>query len=454
MKSLVLIVLLGAAATAEAGVVDEVSAGSLTSCFRAGTNLYCSGDNTYHQIDAGSVQHYSVPIAMGRTVRDRSGRWAFEPYRVETVSVGANHVCAVFIDHKAYCWGRNTYGQLGNGSITDSAVPSLVLMPPDITAVVSLASGTTHTCAIFVRNSRKRAACWGRNNHAQLGFNGGVAYSAIPIETSIFPMDSIYTGHEFTCALGGNDPDAIVGSTTFVGRLMCWGRNDSGQLGFGISGADILGVNVVPLPAVRPNNASYYSRARAVAVGLDFICVVVTGTIDFTDGPFASGDVYCVGNDQFRQTGSTQSIVGSGTANAAVTAWTKQALPHDYAVFVASSATAKHACAVLATGDIWCWGANGYGQLGLNSAKAVPPNLTDGMAPATWRTGWGLTCQENNGVGGYPPGTPCQRGVAVGSLYTMLITTSKSLHVWGNNFWGQLGLGDTIDRWVPTPTGY
>ncbi|MEO8699184.1 MAG: hypothetical protein ABI867_04045 [Kofleriaceae bacterium] len=456
-KPFVLTILLtsgAAATTAEAGVVDEVSAGNSTSCFRVGMNLYCSGDNTYHQIDAGPVQHYSVPIAMGRSVRDRSGHWDFEPYRVESVSVGKDHVCAIFIDHKAYCWGRNTYGQLGNNSITDSAVPSWVAMPLDITAVVSISSGNTHTCAIFVRNNRKRAACWGQNNHRQLGFGGGVAFSAVPIETSIIPMDSIYTGGEFTCALGGNDPGSTPGVDTYVGRLMCWGRNDSGQLGFGIAGSDISGINVVPLPAVAPNNSSYYSRARAVATGMDFLCVVVTGTIDYTDGPFASGDVYCVGNDRFRTTSYSQYSIGSATPTLPVTSWTRQQAIPDSTVFVASSAGAKHACAVTGRGDVWCWGANAYGQLGLNTAKPIPPNLTDGMPPATWRTNWGLTCQENNGQGGYPPGTPCQRGVAVGGFHSMLITTSKELHVWGSNWWGQLGLGDTADRWVPTATGY
>jgi alpha-tubulin suppressor-like RCC1 family protein len=435
--------------TVEAGVVDEVSAGENTSCFRTGTDLYCYGDNTYHQVSSGVATRVLSPSLMGRWYRDRSGREGFEAYRVETVSVGRQHVCAVFTDHKAYCWGHNTYGQLGDNSLTDASTPSQVAMPFDVTAVLSISSGTNHTCAIVVRNGRKRALCWGQNNRGQLAGPG--AFSAVPRQYGNLPVESIHTGGEFTCALGGAD---VGGFESYYGRLYCWGANSEGQLGDGFAGPDVYQPTPITLPVAPPYTDAYDSRARSVATGKNFMCAVITAKNPYNgDRPYATGSVYCVGDNRFSAT--QPQFSAGGSAPVVVTSWFLQPVPSNGAVLVASSSTAKHACAVIYNGDVWCWGANADGQLGRGFAKPVPPAANDGALPdAAWFL-TGLVCQENTGQGGgYNSGTPCPRGISVGGAHTMAITTSKAVYAWGRGWRGQLGLGDLDNRLVPTAIGY
>ncbi|MEO8550091.1 MAG: hypothetical protein ABI678_08955, partial [Kofleriaceae bacterium] len=232
-----------------------------------------------------------------------------------------------------------------------------------------------------------------------------------------------------------------------------YGVNELRQLGLGGPSPDVFHPTPIDLPTVPLNGPAYYSRARSVATGMDFMCAVITGRNEYNeDRPFATGAVYCVGNNRFRSTAYPQFSAGSATP-LVVTSWLRQVSEpgRDGAtVFVASSSGSKDACAVIYTGDVWCWGANGYGQMGMNTVNAVPPNNTDGSVPGAVLPLAGVVCQENTGVPTYNTGTPCPRGVAVGGFHMMAITTSKALYVWGSNWWGQLGLGDVVDRWIPT----
>ena len=93
---------------------SAITAGAAHACGLRGTALYCWGAGTVGQIGDGGSVNRSTPTLVA--VPSGSTGWA-------TVSAGANSTCAVTDTGRAYCWGANTFGQLGNGTTTGSAVP-------------------------------------------------------------------------------------------------------------------------------------------------------------------------------------------------------------------------------------------------------------------------------------------------------------------------------------------
>ncbi len=79
------------------------------------------------------------------------------------VSAGSEHTCAISTDGQAFCWGRNTFGQLGDGTTTNSARPMPIVGRPRFG---SIAAAVNHTCAVDLNNT---AFCWGDGSRGKLG---------------------------------------------------------------------------------------------------------------------------------------------------------------------------------------------------------------------------------------------------------------------------------------------
>ena len=133
---------------------------------------------------------------------------------VAAISVGSSQICVTNAGG-VKCWGANQFGQLGDNSTTSRLIP--VDVSGLTSGVISIAAGSTHTCAVTSGGGVK---CWGFNSHGQLGDNSNNT-RLVPV--NVAGLDSgvkaVVAGGEHTCAL------------TTVGTVKCWGSNSSGQLG-------------------------------------------------------------------------------------------------------------------------------------------------------------------------------------------------------------------------------
>ena len=145
---------------------SAITTGAAHACGLRGTALYCWGAGTVGQIGDGGSVNRSTPTLVA--VPGGSTGWA-------TVSAGANSTCAVTDTRRAYCWGANTFGQLGNGTTTGSAVP--VQVGTDTTwARISAGAGTS--CGVRTDTT---LWCWGYNAVGQVG-DGTVTQRPSPVQ--------------------------------------------------------------------------------------------------------------------------------------------------------------------------------------------------------------------------------------------------------------------------------
>jgi len=208
------------------GPVRQIAAGGTHSCalMEDGT-AYCWGNNERGQLGAGPGEdrHLPVPVSGNRRFVD--------------ISAGEEHTCALDIDGTAWCWGFNRWSTLGHGRdpedlfdrSTDSDMPVQVV--GDL-RFISIVAGSRQTCAL---DAEGRAYCWGSNGLGNLGnlrtdmecvsppSTGGVPEkdrSAEPVPVcGDLRFEALTSGWSHTCGL------------TAEGEAYCWGANGDGQVG-------------------------------------------------------------------------------------------------------------------------------------------------------------------------------------------------------------------------------
>ena len=185
-----------------AGAIS-ITAGGVHGCAAtAGGNTYCWGNNTYGQLGDGTNIRSPHPVLVGGGT----------PFAV--VAGGGYHTCALTVDGAAWCWGLNTSGQLGSGT-ADTNVPVAVSGGIVFTKV---AAGTDHSCGLTADGT---VYCWGANDKGQLG-DGTLTGHNAPVQiNSGLTFKSISTGNLQTCGV------------TTANVAYCWGNNEYGAVGDG-----------------------------------------------------------------------------------------------------------------------------------------------------------------------------------------------------------------------------
>jgi len=239
-----------------AGGVTAIAAGGAHTCALMSTGaVKCWGRNGNGELGDGSTTDRNTPVAATGLA---SG--------VTAISVGDLHTCALMSTGGVKCWGRNNFGQLGNGSTIDSAVP--VDVSGLAGAVAAVAARGLHTCALTSAGGVK---CWGANHAGQLG-DGTTTESHTPVDVSGLAggVTAIAGGGSYTCA------------TTSAAAAKCWGDNGFGVLGDGTTTERHTPVDVFGLA----------SGVSAVAAGEFHTCALTS-----------AGGVKCWGDNTYGELG-------------------------------------------------------------------------------------------------------------------------------------------------------
>jgi prepilin-type N-terminal cleavage/methylation domain-containing protein len=380
------------ALVASLGLWQQISSGDSHVCgIYLNNQAYCWGSNTNGQLGINSTTQSQVPVAVS-TSGVLSGK------TISFITAGSTQSCAIASNNLAYCWGSNNSGQLGNNSTTDSLVPVAVNTAGVLSGktIKSIATGSSTTCAIASDNN---AYCWGDNTWGQLG-NNSTVNSSIPV--------AVYTAG----VLNGKTIKSILtdGSETCViasdNQAYCWGLNSYGRLGNNST------VNSSIPVAVYTAGVLSGKTITAISTGGSQACVIAS-----------DGQPYCWGfnfNGQLGNNSTTQSLVP-------VAVYTSGVLSGK--TITSISTAGSQVCVVASDNQADCWGFNTMGQLGNNST-------TDSHAPVA---------VYNSGVLSGKTLT----SVTVGYSHTCVLSSNNQGYCWGYNYYGQLGNNSTTQSLMP-----
>lgn len=280
------------------------------------------------------------------TAVDRSGVLAGKT--VKHLVTGYNHNCVIASDDKLYCWGSNLYGELGNGTMAETATPVFATVSTTGVlankAIAQVVLGRGFTCVLTTEG---RAYCWGRNSIGSLGNGTKVdSLQAVPVA-----MNGALAGKTITQLTAG---DLYVCALASDKKVYCWGANGDGQLGHGDAGRQVS--DPVPVSMAHISPAKQF---HSISAGGDHTC-----------GITSDKSLYCWGNNSNGQ-------LGNGTttnANAPVEA-SLAGVPHGDTI-TQVSAGGRHTCVMTEQGRVLCVGNNDNGQLGngttTNSSTLTP----------------------------------------------------------------------------------
>jgi alpha-tubulin suppressor-like RCC1 family protein len=346
------------------------------------------------------------------------------------LALGAAHTCVLEPHGAVRCWGANRFGQLGSGDVPagSGAHRSTPVTVDGLSDAIDVAAGSFHTCAVRRGGD---VVCWGHGAYG-LGGDGRLGGDDVPVPRAVEGVGgavALAAGDGFTCALRAS------------GDVVCWGRNDLGQLGRGAAGepggvAEVAGL----------------SDVQAVAAGARHACALTKGA------------VRCWGM-------AVDGQIGPGVKAGFTATPVAIALPEPAEALAAGG---YHTCVVVA-GRAHCLGANDSGQLGIGAGgrpddrRARPAPMSGVRGVRAVAAGGRFTCVRHgegavacagyNGSGQLGDGTTSLRRTPVevvslgevrsleaGAAHVCAVHPGGEVACWGRNAAGQLGDGTTENR--------
>ena len=357
---------------------------------------------------------------------------------VKTMAAGSEHTVAIKKDGTLWAWGRNLFGQLGDGTTNDSSVPVQIIEPGPWIAV---SAGRSHTVAI---KSNGSLWAWGENDEGQLGV-GTSGNKSNPVQVG--------TGTDWIAVSAGSTYTVAI-KTDY--SLWSWGSSSQGQLGH----------------AETPTNTPHQ-------VGTDKDWITVSAGSSHTVAIKSDGFLWAWGNNADGQLGLGES---SNTKTFPVQVKDESGSGYLEDV-IAVSAGGYHTVAIDKYGKLWAWGNNANGQLGLGESgsgnyRTIPVQIDAGSWIAVF-TGnnhtialkkngtlwsWGHNFKGQLGLGEKKVEETISRperlgeaadlvGVSGGVNHSIALRRSGILWTWGENTYGQLGNGTPsgMDEYSPRP---
>ena len=352
----------------------QVSSGyTFEAVLKTDGTVWTWGNNTYGQLGNGNVENVSTMEP--NKVLGVNGEGYLE--NIKQISAGAYTVAAVTSDGKVASWGRNTYGQLGNNSTTNSGVPVYLtdVDGNEITNIKQVSAGSSHLLALA--NDGTVWAC-GLNNYGQLGINVGSTTSSNANYKRIYAVKvqkqitvTADDGTETTELVDLDNIKQVSGGTDFSvalandGTVYSWGLGTSGQIGNGAATTVYI-----------PTQTSITNVEKIDAGWLQTIALKDDGT------------VWGWGINRYGNLGIN--TASTSTSNAAY----KKVTPVQVLLAASTPITdvtdiasiGETSFAITSDGNVYGWGFNTSGQIGDNTLanKTVATQLkTAGLTPLT-----------------------------------------------------------------------
>ncbi|MEM7154434.1 MAG: hypothetical protein AAF799_16425 [Myxococcota bacterium] len=331
---------------------------------------------------------------------DGCGAYCTVPAPVVAVANGVFHSCALLETNRVKCWGHGDDGQLGFGDGAHVYVPAERGTTPLPTTVEQVAVGVGHTCVLLTGGELR---CFGWNDYGQLGLGDtdrrGLLETAMDVEPVPLGAPAIYVaaGNRSTCAV-------LQGGT-----VRCWGQNTNHYLGLPGLTEDLGDDEAI----TRWPEVDVGGPAQSVHMGGSHICVLLD-----------DGQVQCWGQATSGQTGHPETIfVGDDETPA-------EAGPVDIGGPALDVATGDaHTCALLAGGDLRCFGRNATGALGHGHTDDIGDDELPNSVP-------------------FVPVGAAVADVEAGAGFVCVRTLDDDLRCWGQAYQGRIGLpglGDVGD---------
>jgi alpha-tubulin suppressor-like RCC1 family protein len=380
--------------------ISQITTGNYHTCALKtdGSVVYCWGYNSYGQIGNNqSGNNVLVPETV-------SG--SFSPVAsVTQVDAGLLHTCALKKDNTVFCWGYNSYGQLGIDNTNDYLVPVQVLGSEGVgylNGIEMISMGKYHSCAM--KNNGIAISCWGNNQYGQLGnntvtdlYNPNYVVGNLNLKPISY-VKSVSVGNGQACTV--KDDDSAV---------YCWGYGLYGVLGNRSSNGNF---QYTPIQVVGLGGTGTLSSVSQVFSGYSSTCALKTG--DSSLNCWGSGSYGTLGTGSTEATVSFPTQVKDVSGSGLLTNISQVGIGYN------------HVCALKDDNYAYCWGYNRNGQLGIgNTANQSLPNQVKGVG----------------GTGTAPPFSQ----ISVGYNHTCsLKSDGTAVYCWGGNDYGQIGIGNTI----------
>ncbi len=312
-------------------------------------DLYCWGKNWYGEVGNGTTENQLSPVKVLSNV--------------ETVLLNYGLSTAITTNGDLYCWGKNYYGQVGNGTTGNQLSPVKIL-----SNVKKVLLDYDLSTAITTNGDLYR---WGKNGDGEVG-NGTTENQLSPVKI-LSNVETVLLN------------DGLSTAITTNGDLYCWGKNWYGEVGNGTTENQLSPVKVL-------------SNVETVLLNYGLSTAITT-----------NGDLYCWGNNYYGQ-------VGNGTIE-------NQLSPVKVLSNVETvSLNGFVSVAITTNRDLYCWGRNDDGRVGngITGNQLSPVKILSNV-----------------------------KKVSLDGFVSVAITTNGDLYCWGDNRNGEVGNGTTTNQLTP-----